>query len=426
MKFFIENLGCQMNVYDSDVLRAILKKFYQEAEQKAEAEVIIYLTCAVREHAEEHFLGMLQASKNGKINVVGGCVASLRKHELLSHNVHIVIGPDNYLKLPELIRKYQQDKKPIVYTEPSSKDYRDVIPDFKKGVLSTYITVMRGCNNFCSYCVVPFLRGRQRSKPIDKIVNEVREAKNKGVKEVFLIGQNVMGYQDEGKDFADLVLEIEKIEGIERIGFLTSHPRYVSQKILDRLKTSKKLLQFFHIPFQAGSNRILNLMNRGYTKEDYLRLIEKIKEMFEEPYLSTDVIVGFPTETDEDFNETLNIMRKVEFDFAYMFKYSERPLIKAASIEPKVEERIKSQRLKELIDLQNRITKKKAEALLTRKLKVFVMGEARKGGLLAKTRNNRVVVVKDATPSLLGKEIEVQIEEIKGWTPIGTRRCNWQ
>ncbi len=413
-----------MNEYDENIIRKmLLENGYVEVEGIKEADAVIYLTCGVREHAEKRALGRVVSESNGKLRIIAGCLARLYGEKLIRNKIaDVVVGPDNYKEIPKILKKFEDAREPIVAIEEKKEIYEGILPEVKNGAVSSYVTVMRGCNNFCSYCVVPYLRGRERFKPIEHVAREVENLVARGIKEIFLIGQNVMAYRDNEKDFADVVEEVAQIDGLKRVGFLTSHPKDVTFSIIERLAKIDKLVTYFHVPLQAGSKRILELMNRKYTPDDYLRLIDFIREKFKDPFISSDIIVGFPTETEEDFKETVKIVEKVEFDSLYMFAYSERPFIKARLLEPKVDEKAKKERLNYLIELQNSIIKKKVKALVGRVEKVFVVGEAKKGGMLGKMCNNRMVVINDTVEK--GKEVMVRIEEIKGWTPIG--RLKWE
>lgn len=404
-----------MNLYDAGIVSKILRDAgYRETSEKG-ANLLLFLTCSVREHAEKRALGHILSLKDSdKTIVVGGCMAQRLKNRLLEYGADIVIGPSNYRNLPGILKTYEYTQVPQIAVEESLEDYTGIIPR-SNGDLSGFIAIMRGCNNFCSYCIVPFLRGRERSKPIRDILKEAKR-----FKEVTLIGQNVLAYNYQGIDFAELLERVSKLENIKRIRFLTSHPKDLKPEILYRIASLPKVCPYFHLPLQSGSNRILKLMNRGYSREDYLALIQRIRTLFKDVSITTDIIVGFPTETEEDFKATLDTVENVRFDFAYMFKYSPREETRAIQFEPQVEPSIAKSRLSTLIQLQNRITKERNSELLGRVVEVMVEGKNKRGEFYGRTPTNKLVIIKDKAE--MGEIIKVKITEIKGWTPISKRR----
>ncbi len=413
-----------MNDYDRGVIRSLLlKKGFEEVAKPEESNFVIYLTCAVRKHAEQRALGRIRSEGNGKVKVVAGCLARMYGEKLIKEGMaDIVIGPDSYRNLPFLLQRHIREGLPEIDIENRLDSYEDILPIFRENNFSRYITIMRGCNNFCSYCIVPYVRGSERFKPQDSILKEVRKAVEEGVVEVFLLGQNVLAYRDKEIGFTQLLEKVSQIKGLRRVGFLTSHPKDMSDELIEKLLRIENLVRYFHIPLQSGSERILKKMNRRYTPEYYLEIIESIRKRFKDPFISTDIIVGFPGETEEDFKETIEMVKRIEFDFAYMFAYSERPFTKACKMGPKVDEKTKKERLSYLIEIQNTITRKKVRSLLGKTEKVLSFGRAKRGGTLTKSLNNRIVVVEeDIEPK---REVFIKIEKINGWTPIG--RLKWE
>ena len=406
-----------MNLYDAGVVSKILKGAGYRETSEEEAELLLFLTCSVREHAERRALGRILSLKgSNKTIVVGGCMAQRLKDKLLEYGADIVVGPSNYRNLPGVLKTYEYNKTPQIVVEESLEDYSGIIP-CSNGNLSGFIAIMRGCNNFCSYCIVPFLRGRERSKPIRDILEEAER-----FKEVTLIGQNVLAYNYQGIGFAELLEMVSKLKNIKRIRFLTSHPKDLKPEILYKIASLPKVCPYFHLPLQSGSNRILKLMNRGYTREDYLALIQRIRSLFKNVSITTDIIVGFPTETEEDFKATLDMVENVRFDFAYMFRYSPREGTRAIEFEPQVEPSIAKSRLSTLIKLQNSITKEKNLELVGRVVEVMVEGRNRRGEFYGRTPTNKLVIIKDKAE--IGEITRVRITEIKGWTLISKRRYN--
>jgi len=397
MKLFIKTFGCQMNDRDSEALCGLLlDRGYILVSEPKEAEVILVNTCSVREHAENRaisFLGSLKKNANSK-KVIGliGCMARNRGEELFKRMPHIdlVCGPACFDKIPEYVEKIQQTKLPLTTNLRNTQnagsntriiDLEDKLrnEDFYRASFRiesghAQVVISTGCSNYCSYCVVPYVRGPLRLRNPKDIIDEVKRNVKLGIKKITLLGQNVNDYQyklsaGDGSavggqipnsklqiiDFVELLRMIEKIEGIEEMDFVTSHPKNTSRQLLELMAKSKKIKKHLHLPFQSGSNRILKLMNRGYTKEDYLNLVKDYKEIVGGT-LSTDVIVGFPTETEEDFSETKDVLERVRFKYAYIFKYSPRPNTLALKLEDDVPLKEKERRHKILLDLQKKIS----------------------------------------------------------------------
>ena len=350
-KLFIETYGCQMNVADSEVVASIMKMDgYSMTENIEEADAIFVNTCSVRDNAEQKIYGRLQyfqsLKRKKKSLIVGvlGCMAERVKEDLIHvHHADLVVGPDSYLDLPNLVGAVEHGEKAINVELSTQETYKDVIPLKLPGVhISGFVSIMRGCNNFCTYCIVPYVRGRERSRSIENIVDEVRQAVVKGYKEFTLLGQNVNSY---GKDFgvkdqfAKLLRRVNEIPGVERIRYMTSHPRDMHEDVIKAVAECEHICENFHIPFQSGSNKILKAMNRGYTREKYLELVAMIRRYVPEASITTDIIVGFPGEAEADFNDTLNLVKEVGFDAAFTFIYSKRSGTPAAAMEEQVRDK---------------------------------------------------------------------------------------
>lgn len=408
-----------MNIYDTKMMEGVLEKEgYKVVSTLNEADVIIVNTCSVREHAEKRAMGRIANLKGLKkfnpnlLIGVTGCMAQRLGGEL---NVDFVVGTTGYTQIHKIIE--QAEKEKIVYTQ-FQELHSNIFP-LPKNTPSSFLPIMRGCSNFCAYCVVPYLRGRVRSRNVEEILEELEELIKRGVKEVILLGQSVNQYFSNGVNFAELLKKIS-LKNIRWVKFTTSHPKYMSEEILKVIASSPNLCEWFHLPLQAGSNRILKLMKRKYTKEEYLELIYKIREKFSSPTITTDIMVGFPSETDYDFDQTLATIKEVEFDFAYMFKYSDRPMTEAQKMRKKVPEEEKKRRLKILIEIQNQITKKKNSKLVGSKQEVLIIKKSRKGNLwLGRTRNNKHIVVNGNIK--IGDVITVEVEKLIGWTPYGRK-----
>ena len=366
-KFYIETYGCQMNVADSEVVAAILTdKGYIHTKEKEEADIILVNTCSVRENAEQRVRGRVQGfseirKRNPRLLVgILGCMAERLGEKLFEEekNVNLIVGPDAYMDLPLLIEKADRGEKAINIELSTTETYKDICPSrIDETSISGFVSIMRGCNNFCTYCIVPYTRGRERSRSPHSIVSEVMDLQRRGYKEVTLLGQNVNSYcykddQTEIKFPALLEMVAQTVPQM-RIRFATSHPKDMSDETLETIARWSNICKAIHLPVQSGSNSVLKDMNRKYTREWYLDRISAIRRIIPDCGISTDVFVGFHNETEEDFRETLELMEEVGFDLAYMFKYSERPGTKASrSLPDNVDETTKSRRLQQLIDLQ--------------------------------------------------------------------------
>ncbi len=366
-KIFLETYGCQMNEYDSELVKAILvKENYEFVKSEFDADIVMLNTCAIRENAHRKVYGRVHNIRHarGKANpvMIGilGCMATNLRQDIFedrSLKIDFIAGPDSYKRLPSLIKEATgEGDKPYDVTLSEFETYSDITPSRKEGI-NAWIAVMRGCNNFCTFCVVPYTRGRERSRSIENVVEEVKVLASEGFKQVTLLGQNVNSYDHEGQDFAALMEAVAGVEGVERVRFTSPHPKDYPDRFLDLMADNPKICKQIHIPLQAGNDRVLDMMNRTYTKEEFLGLVDKMRQRIPNLVLTTDIIVGFPTETDAEFEDTMDVIAKVQFDSAFMFKYSERKGTVASKKFPDdVPEAKKTERIMRLNDLQKEIT----------------------------------------------------------------------
>ncbi|OGU30100.1 MAG: tRNA (N6-isopentenyl adenosine(37)-C2)-methylthiotransferase MiaB [Ignavibacteria bacterium GWA2_55_11] len=401
-KVYVETYGCQMNVADSEVVQSIMHGAgFRNVATPADADVILVNTCAIRENAEARVYGRLGDFKHLKKGnpgvVVGvlGCMAERLRKDLMETEsfVDLVVGPDEYRKLPDLVEGALTGEKGIAVRLSRVENYDDIIPLRTDGV-SAWVSVMRGCDKFCTFCVVPFTRGRERSRSLTGVVREVEDLVARGFKEVTLLGQNVNSYRDDGKDFADLLAAVAAVDRTVRVRFTTSHPQDMSDKLIATIAGQPNICNYVHLPVQSGSDRVLELMNRTYTADHYLRLVEKIKRTIPGVSLSTDIISGFPTETEEEHKMTVDLLRGVEFDGAFTFKYSPRENTKAWSMGDSVPDEVKLRRLNEIIDTQRQISFRKNQTEIGRTVEVLVEGESKKSmhEFCGRTDTNKTVV----------------------------------
>ena len=429
---FIQTYGCQMNIADSRTVETVLLDAgFLLADTLEAADVILVNTCAVRESAEQRALGQLASLSRLKTEtptkIIGvlGCIPQEMKDELVRRLpfLDLAVGPDEYRQLPYLIeeRLAAAPGQPahVAATLNGHELYDDIAPYHSSGV-TAFITITRGCDKFCSFCVVPYVRGRERSRPLTSIIAEVEQLMAKGVREVMLLGQNVDAYHWDGKSFADCLEAVAAIEGLRRVRFLTSHPQDIHLKIFEVMRDNQKVCPYLHLPIQSGSNRILEQMNRGYTRERYLEIIESAQEIVPDLALSTDIIVGFPSETEGEFEETLQLARQVRFDSAFMFKYSARPHTKAACMPDDVPETEKIRRLEALISLQKRISREQNLAQLGRVDEVLIEGVSPKNASqwFGRTPDFRPVVFSQ-NGEVPGQLVRVKLGELSGFTFIG-------
>ena len=427
-KFYIETYGCQMNEYDSEIVTSILKSDnYTAADTPEEAQLIFLNTCSVRENAHSKVfqrINVLKGLKKKNKAVLGvlGCMAQSLRKDLLENGiaVDLIAGPDSYRKLPSMIQKLEEEGgKDYALSLSDYETYSDIFPEHTAGV-NAWIAVMRGCNNFCSFCVVPYARGRERSRAPKNIVQEAQKLAEQGFKQITLLGQNVNSYQHKDADFAALLDMVCKINGIERVRFTSPHPKDFPEQLLEVIAENPKACKHIHLPLQAGNNRILDLMNRTYTGEDYLALVNKIRSLIPNISLTTDIIVGFPSETEAEFQDTLKLMQQVKFDAAFMFKYSERPHTIASRKYPDdVSEEDKTSRITRLVEQQRRISFEQMQRFVGRGVEVLVEGRAKKPGqLMGRTDGNHIAVFSD-NGAKTGEFVSVEIEEATANTLIG-------
>tara|TARA_S200000501_G_scaffold377215_1_gene434737 strand:+ start:1324 stop:2697 length:1374 start_codon:yes stop_codon:yes gene_type:complete len=360
-KFFIETLGCQMNVADSELIITMLNnEGFIKSDSPQNSDLIFINTCSIRERAEEKVHSQLgrwdKIKKNKPEVIIGvlGCMAQNLKHDLLENRpfVDIILGPDSYRKLPEILKRSIKDQQSIVDTKLSRYEvYEGLFPKRKDGV-NAWISIMRGCDKFCTFCIVPFTRGRERSRKIDNIVTEAEDAVNNGFRELTLLGQNVNSFRNDDYKFHDLLEIISQISGVDRIRYTSPHPQDITDELLEIMQKYDNICNYIHLPLQSGSDRILKRMHRSYSKKDFLILAKKIRQMLPGVGISTDIIVGFPGETEKDFLETIDVMKDVIFDSAFNFKYSPRIGTKASEFEDQISEAIKQKRLEKVINLQ--------------------------------------------------------------------------
>ena len=432
-KLFIETYGCQMNVADSEVVASIMQMDgFAITDKITDADAIFVNTCSIRDNAEQKVIQRLKyfqslKRKNKKLIVgVIGCMAERVKDELIhDYGVNIVVGPDAYLDIPHLIGNVENGNKAINVELSTTETYSDILPSRIGNPISGFISIMRGCNNFCSYCIVPYTRGRERSRDVESILNELTDLQSKNFKEVTLLGQNVNSYRAEKNgeiiEFPDLLKIVAKYAPDIRFRFTTSHPKDMSDRTLETIALYPNLCQFIHLPVQSGSNKILKLMNRKYTREWYLERIASIKRILPDASIGTDVFCGFHNETEDDHQLTLSLMREVGFDMAFMFKYSERPgTFAAKNLPDNITESEKLRRLAEIIDLQNILSNESNQRDVGKTFDVLVEGFSKrsKEQLFGRTSQNKVIIF----PRLgrkIGETIKVKVTGASSATLFG-------
>jgi tRNA-2-methylthio-N6-dimethylallyladenosine synthase len=407
-RFYLETYGCQMNIADSQTVTAILRRAgYMTTTDAGEADIILLNTCAIREHAEERVLGRLSdlarlkdARPERKLGLLG-CMAQHNRAALIKKApwLDLVVGPDSYRRLPELLATASFDPSVDVRLD-RAETYADISPEYEQGVRA-YVTAMRGCDRFCAFCIVPYVRGRERSVPAADIVREVRQLAARGIREIVLLGQTVNAYRYEQIGFGKLLQMVAAVDGITRIRFTSPHPCDMTPEVIEAMAQEQKVQPFLHLPVQSGSDRILAAMGRGYTADEYFRLVERLRSTIPNLALSTDIIVGFHGEDEQDFAATLGLMRTIAYDSAFMFKYSLREHTRAFKLGDTVEDQQKSQRLSDVIALQESISLQRNRALLGREFPVLIEGSARRGGgmLVGKTPQFKTALI-PAAPSI--------------------------
>ena len=449
-KLFIETYGCQMNVADSEVVASVMQMAgYETCDSVSEADAVFLNTCSVRDNAEQKIYHRLQELRGARCEVRGnkprliigvlGCMAERVKDDLLeNHGVDLVAGPDAYMSLPDLIAQAELGQKAINIELSTTETYRDVVPQ-RIGLghkIGGFVSIMRGCNNFCHYCIVPYTRGRERSRDVESILREVADLRDRGFKEVTLLGQNVNSYRGERREergenfekrgeilFPELLRRVAETAPEMRVRFTTSHPKDMSDETLRVIAEMPNVCKHIHLPVQSGSNRILHLMNRKYTREWYLERVEAIRRIIPDCGLSTDIFVGYHSETEEDHQLSLSLMREVGYDSAFMFKYSERPGTYASKHLPDdVPEEVKLRRLTELIELQNKISAQRNAEDVGKTFDVLVEGFSKRSReqLCGRTEQNKMVVF-DKGGHHVGETVKVTITESSSATLKGVK-----
>ena len=437
-KLFIETYGCQMNVADSEVVASIMQMAgYELCEDEAQADAIFLNTCSIRENAENKIYSRLEAlhaeQKKGRDIILGvlGCMAERVRQDLIdNHHANLVCGPDSYLNLPDMVAQCENGNNAMNIELSTTETYRDIVPQrIGHGKVSGFVSIMRGCNNFCHYCIVPYTRGRERSRDVESILREVRDLHDRGFKEVTLLGQNVNSYgltpagkrMEGGVSFAELLRKVAQSVPDMRVRFTTSNPEDMTDDILHAVAEEPNLCKHIHFPAQSGSSKILKLMNRKYTREQYLERVEAIRRIIPGCGLSTDLFVGYHDETPEDHALTLSLVKECMFDSAFMFKYSERPGTFAAKHLPdNVPEEVKIERLNELIRLQTEISAQQNRKDIGKTFEVLVEGFSKRSReqLMGRTEQNKAVVF-DKQGYHIGDRVMVKIVDATSATLIG-------
>ena len=428
-KLYIETYGCQMNVADSEVVASVMQMAgYETTEAIDEADAVFLNTCSVRDNAEQkiyHRLDALDAMRRKRPMIIGvlGCMAERVKDDLLqNHHCDLVAGPDAYLSLPDLIAQAETGHKAINIELSTSETYKDVVPQRLHGAkIGGFVSIMRGCNNFCHYCIVPYTRGRERSRDIESILREVRDLRDRGFKEVTLLGQNVNSYHFEDIDFPTLLRRVAEEVPTMRVRFTTSHPKDMSDETLHVIADVPNVCKHIHLPVQSGSDRILKLMNRKYTREWYLERVAAIRRIVPDCGLSTDIFVGYHSETEEDHQLSLSLMREVGYDSAFMFKYSERPGTYASKHLPDdVPEEEKIRRLNELIALQTELSAMANKRDEGKEFDVLLESFSKRSReqLMGRTEQNKAVVVNKGSHHI-GETVRVRITGSTSATLLG-------
>ena len=433
-RYTIVTHGCQMNEHDSEKISWLLENMgYEWTDYKEESDFIIYNTCLVRENAELRVYGQIGALKSLKrknpdlIIAICGCMMQREevRNVILSKYKHvdIIFGTSNIHKLPQLINRYEQTGKTIVDIVEDNREIVEDIEANRKYSFKAFVNITYGCNNFCTYCIVPYTRGRERSREPESILEEIQELAERGYKEITLLGQNVNSYgKTLGYDysFARLLKEVNKIDGIERIRFMTSHPKDLSDELIEAIAKLDKVCEQLHLPVQSGSNRILKAMNRKYTREDYLLLIEKINKAVPNIAISTDIIVGFPGETEEDFNQTLDLVKKVKYDSAFTFLYSIREGTVAANMKNQVPDEIKHERFQRLLDTLYPIFYNENLKYMDKTVEVLVeeVSKNNENVLTGRTRTGKLIHF-EGDKDLIGELVNVKITTVKSFTLEG-------
>ncbi len=430
---FVETYGCAQNESDSEKLKGMLHDMgYGFCDRAEDADLILYNTCAVRENAELRVFGNIGALKHIKKKkpslIIGVCGCMMQQEHIAEtvkkkyKHVDMVFGTHALYRFPQILNGVFEENRVFDTADSDGMIFEDIA--YKRGEPPlAKIPIMYGCNNFCTYCIVPYVRGRERSRSAENIINEIKEVAAQGYKEVMLLGQNVNSYGNDlekGLSFAGLLEEVCKVDGIERIRFMTSHPKDISDELIEVMAREPKICKQLHIPIQCGSDRVLKLMNRKYTREKYLDIIKKVKEKMPEIVLSTDIIVGFPGETNDDFEETISVLREVEYDLVFSFIYSKRKGTPAAKLDFVLSEEEIHQNFNRMLEVQNEISKKKNDKYAQRVERVLVEGLSKTNAefLSGRTDGGKIVNFK-GSEELIGELVDVRITETKTWSLIG-------
>ncbi|WP_036879573.1 tRNA (N6-isopentenyl adenosine(37)-C2)-methylthiotransferase MiaB [Xylanibacter oryzae] len=429
-KLFIETYGCQMNVADSEVVASVMKMAgYEVCENVEDADAVFLNTCSVRDNAEQKIYNRLDTlhaeQKKGRRMILGvlGCMAERVKNDLIeNHHVDLVAGPDAYLTLPDLIAQAETGAKAMNIELSTTETYRDIVPQRICGThIGGFVSIMRGCNNFCHYCIVPYTRGRERSRDVESILREVKDLQDRGFKEVTLLGQNVNSYKFDNITFPELLRKVAESVPDMRIRFTTSHPKDMSDETLHIIAEVPNVCKQIHLPVQSGSDRILKLMNRKYTRDWYMDRVNAIRKIIPDCGLTTDIFVGYHSETEEDHQLSLSLMKEVGYDSAFMFKYSERPGTYASKNLPDdVPEELKLRRLAELIELQTKLSAEANAKNVGNEYDILIEGASKRSReqLFGRTEQNKVVII-DRGNHHIGDTVRVKINNSTSATLFG-------
>lgn len=429
--FHITTFGCQMNEHDSEVIDGLLtERGFSSVKERKDASIVIINTCSVRDNADKRFFGTLGQLKKRKESdpsfIVCVCGCMMQQQRVVDTIkakypwVDVIFGTNSIHHIPELIEKVAIEKEKVVDIIENTEEIVEGLPAKRLFDHKALVNIMFGCNNFCTYCIVPYTRGREKSRAPESIVDEVKGLVADGVKEIMLLGQNVNSYDGNGTSFAELLKMLNDVDGLERIRFMTSNPKDLSDELIEAFAVCDKLCRNLHLPIQSGSNRVLKRMNRKYTREDYLKLIEKLRKTVPDITLSTDIIVGFPGETNEDFEETLSIVKEVEYDSAFTFIYSIRKGTPAEKFEDQIEESEKHRRFDLLVNAVNEISEKKNKAYQDRVEKVLVDGVSKNNKSTLTGRTDGFKLVNFAgKKELIGSLVDVKITDAKTFSLFG-------
>ena len=438
LKCCVQTFGCQMNARDSEKLLGILQEIGYEPSESEEADIVVYNTCTVRENANLRVygrLGQLRGLKRKNPHmIIALCGCMMQEKEVVekiqkSYSfVDVVFGTYNIFKLAELLYNRWESGKMVIDIWDSQKQVVEELPTVRKFPFKSGVNIMYGCNNFCTYCIVPYVRGREKSREPRDIIREIERLADDGVKEIMLLGQNVNSYGktlDNPVSFAQLLKEIEKIDGIKRIRYMTPHPKDFCEELLDVMSQSSKICNHIHFPLQSGSTRLLKAMNRQYTKEQYLNWVDKIREKLPDVSLTTDIIVGFPGETEEDFEDTLDVVRKAQFDSAYTFIYSKRTGTPAASMENQIPEDVVKERFNRLLETVGEVSHSISARYENTDTQVLVESlDDHEPGLVTGRMTNNMLVHFPGTADMIGKLVDVRLTECKGFYYMGKRKTD--